>query len=103
LARGVADGTLRLAPAHEPQAAIASLLAERGIGEWTAEYIAMRALGWPDAFPHGDLGLRKALGLKTARQVLDASQSWRPWRAYAAVHLWMKDDVRAKPAEGGKE
>jgi AraC family transcriptional regulator of adaptative response / DNA-3-methyladenine glycosylase II len=92
LARRVADGTLRLEPAHVPHATVAGLLAVRGIGEWTAQYIAMRALGWPDAFPHGDLGLRKALGARTARHTLEASEAWRPWRAYAAMHLWMGDE-----------
>jgi len=88
LARAVADGKLRLEPAAAPEAAIAALLAVPGIGEWTAQYIAMRGLRWPDAFPHGDLGLRKALGVTSARHVLDASEAWRPWRAYAAMHLW---------------
>jgi len=88
LARAVADGKLRIEPAAAPEPAIAGLLAVPGIGEWTAQYIAMRGLRWPDAFPHGDLGLRKALGVKSARQVLDASEAWRPWRAYAAMHLW---------------
>jgi AraC family transcriptional regulator of adaptative response / DNA-3-methyladenine glycosylase II len=88
LARAVADGNLRLEPAAAPEVAIAGLLAVPGIGDWTAQYIAMRTLRWPDAFPHGDLGLRKALGVKSARQVLDASEVWRPWRAYAAMHLW---------------
>jgi AraC family transcriptional regulator of adaptative response / DNA-3-methyladenine glycosylase II len=48
----------------------------------------MRALRWPDAFPHGDLGLKKALGLNDRRQVLAAAEAWRPWRAYAAMHIW---------------
>lgn len=59
-----------------------------GIGPWTAEYIAMRALRWPDAFPPGDLGLKKALGLSSARAIEGLAERWRPWRAYAAMHLW---------------
>jgi AraC family transcriptional regulator of adaptative response / DNA-3-methyladenine glycosylase II len=63
-----------------------------GIGPWTVSYIAMRALGDSDAFPVSDLGIRQAfarLGLKTnARYVEHRAERWRPWRAYAAVHLW---------------
>ena len=66
----------------------AKLLELKGIGPWTAEYIAMRALRWPDAFPAGDLGLAKASGLKSAKAIEKAAEQWRPWRAYAAMHLW---------------
>jgi len=59
-----------------------------GIGPWTAQYVALRALGEPDAFPASDLGLMKALGLSSAREVLARAEPWRPWRGYAAVHLW---------------
>jgi AraC family transcriptional regulator of adaptative response / DNA-3-methyladenine glycosylase II len=64
------------------------LMALPGIGSWTAHYIAMRGLRWPDAFPHSDLGLRKALGGRPPREVLELAEGWRPWRAYAAMHLW---------------
>ena len=59
----------------------------RGIGPWTRDYYAMRALGEPDAFPGGDLVLRKATGL-TEKQLLVRAEAWRPWRAYAALHIW---------------
>jgi AraC family transcriptional regulator of adaptative response / DNA-3-methyladenine glycosylase II len=59
-----------------------------GVGEWTAQYIAMRALAWPDAFPHTDLGVMKALGETRPAGVLAAGEAWRPWRAYAVMHLW---------------
>jgi 3-methyladenine DNA glycosylase/8-oxoguanine DNA glycosylase len=63
-----------------------------GIGDWTAHYIAMRALGEPDAFPAADLGIIKALqqGDKrpTPKQILERAENWRPWRAYAAICLW---------------
>jgi DNA-3-methyladenine glycosylase II len=59
-----------------------------GIGEWTAEYIALRALGDPDAFPAGDLGLLRATETRTAGDLTRRAQAWRPWRAYAALHLW---------------
>lgn len=89
LARAVADGALVLDRSAEPDATRAALLALPGIGPWTAQYIEMRALGWPDAFPAGDLGLRKALsGISTA-ECEARSTTWQPWRAYAAAHLWM--------------
>ena len=59
-----------------------------GIGEWTAQYLAMRAFAWPDAFPATDLGIRKALGTDDERKILAHAEAWRPWRGYAAMHLW---------------
>lgn len=88
LARSVADGRLQLAPTAAPETVIEQLRELPGIGDWTAQYIAMRALRWPDAFPAADLGLRKALEMPSARDVLAAAEAWRPWRAYAAMHLW---------------
>ena len=88
LARAVADGSLVLAPNADVEATLDKLRALPGIGEWTAQYIAMRALAWPDAFPHTDVAVMRALGEKDARRVLAASESWRPWRAYAVMHLW---------------
>jgi AraC family transcriptional regulator of adaptative response / DNA-3-methyladenine glycosylase II len=89
LARAVAEGRLVLdGPADAVRAA---LLALPGIGEWTAEYVALRALGEPDAFPAGDLVLRRAAGegrSLTARALAARAEAWRPWRGYAAVHLW---------------
>ena len=74
-------------------ALVARLDALPGIGPWTAHYIAMRALREPDAFPSGDLGLRKAMavaGVLPSFKDMDArAEAWRPWRAYAALHLWM--------------
>jgi AraC family transcriptional regulator of adaptative response / DNA-3-methyladenine glycosylase II len=64
----------------------------QGIGVWTAQYIAMRALRWPDAFPAGDVALHKALGVQQgkhpAREAEAASQQWKPWRSYAVVRAW---------------
>lgn len=82
LARAAFTGALRLgasAPFDETRAALVAL---PGIGPWTAEYVALRVLRDPDAYPAGDLGLRHA-GATLAR-----AEAWRPWRAYAAVHLW---------------
>jgi len=92
LARGVARGEIALDASHGLEDAVARLVAVPGIGAWTAHYIAMRALGEPDAFPAADLGLRRALGngagpLAPAR-VAERAEAWRPWRAYAAMHLW---------------
>ena len=91
VARAVASGELRLHSGADAAATIDRLKALPGIGDWTAQYIVMRALHWPDAFPAGDLGLRKAVGddgpLPEA-DVLRLAEKWRPWRAYAAVHLW---------------
>jgi AraC family transcriptional regulator, regulatory protein of adaptative response / DNA-3-methyladenine glycosylase II len=91
LAREVADQRLVLDGSADAAATIAALKALPGIGDWTAQYIAMRALRWTDAFPAGDLGLRKALsatGLRSERELARAAEAWRPWRAYAAMHLW---------------
>jgi AraC family transcriptional regulator of adaptative response / DNA-3-methyladenine glycosylase II len=67
-----------------------------GIGPWTAQYIAMRALQWPDAFPKEDVALRNRLGGITAAAAEELSQAWRPWRSYAVMHLWsMRSGVRA--------
>jgi AraC family transcriptional regulator of adaptative response / DNA-3-methyladenine glycosylase II len=88
LARAVADGKLVLMPNADIEATLDQLRALPGVGEWTAQYIAMRALAWPDAFPHTDLVVKKALNETDARKVLAAGEAWRPWRAYAVMHLW---------------
>jgi AraC family transcriptional regulator of adaptative response / DNA-3-methyladenine glycosylase II len=88
LAEVAAGGSLRLDPGADLSTTIAGLKALPGIGEWTAQYVAMRALAWPDAFPHTDLGICRALNEKNPRRVLERAEAWRPWRAYAAMHLW---------------
>jgi 3-methyladenine DNA glycosylase/8-oxoguanine DNA glycosylase len=88
LARAVSAGQLRLEPGADPRATIEQLRMVPGIGAWTAEYIAMRALRWPDAFPRDDVALRKALGGVGADEAEALAEAWRPWRSYAAVHLW---------------
>lgn len=75
---------------HDPRTAIARLAELPGIGQWTAHYIAMRALRWPDAFPKEDIAVRKNLGGVTAKRAEELSQPWRPWRAYAVLHIWRK-------------
>ena len=77
---------------------VARLLKQvRGIGDWTAAYLSMRALHDPDAFPAGDLGVRKALGGLALKKVEARAEAWRPWRAYAVMHLW--GSLGARPAE----
>jgi len=92
LARAVADGTLRLDASLGLEHAVARLCEVPGVGPWTAHYIAMRALGEPDAFPSSDLGLRKAVGggagAASALELERMAVAWRPWRAYAAMCLW---------------
>ncbi len=88
LAEAVAGGDLVLMPNADIEATLDRLRALPGVGEWTAQYIAMRVLAWPDAFPHTDLGVMKALGEKDPKRVLAAGEAWRPWRAYAVMHLW---------------
>lgn len=87
------------APGLDP--AIARLTALPGIGEWTAHYIAMRALREPDAFPAADIGLLRAMatpdGRPTPKALLAHAAAWRPWRAYAALHLWTADATQEKP------
>lgn len=88
LAREVSDGRLRLEPGVDAEATIERLQALPGIGEWTAQAIAMRALGWPDAFPYGDLGLLRGLGETSPARLRAQAEAWRPWRSYAAIHVW---------------
>ncbi|MFY9512521.1 MAG: adenosine deaminase, partial [Rubrivivax sp.] len=65
-----------------------SLRALPGIGDWTAQVIAMRALAWPDAWPATDIGLMNALGVRDAKHITTLAEAWRPWRAYAVMRLW---------------
>jgi AraC family transcriptional regulator, regulatory protein of adaptative response / DNA-3-methyladenine glycosylase II len=91
----VADPNL-FRPFGTMEDAIVRLRAIRGVGEWTAQYIALRAIREMDAFPASDIGvLRGAARLdgvrSTSASLLDRAESWRPWRAYAAQHLWAVD------------
>ncbi len=93
LAQSVARGDLVLDHSADREQTVAQLQTIPGVGPWTAAYIAMRALGDPDAIPVTDLGLRRALekhGLATGpRSIIARAEAWRPWRAYAVHHLWV--------------
>ena len=86
----VARGELSFEADTDVRSVMRRLIEIRGIGPWTAEYIAMRALHWPDAFPASDLVLRRAAGNLTTAKLTRLAEAWRPWRSYAAMHLWYR-------------
>jgi len=88
LARAVCDGRIRFEGIIDLDRFLKDLCQIPGIGRWTAQYVAMRALGEPDAFPSSDLGLLRALDLSTPRELDRRAEAWRPWRAYVAMCLW---------------
>lgn len=88
LAREVSRGNVVLAPKATLDETLRMLEALPGIGPWTANYVAMRGLGERDAFPAGDLILRRAAGNLTERELIRRAEGWRPYRAYAAMLLW---------------
>lgn len=88
LARAVVRGEVAFERGATLDESIGRLTNIPGIGPWTAHYIAMRALREPDAFPHTDLGIRKAVGMISDRELLARSEAWRPYRAYATMLLW---------------
>jgi AraC family transcriptional regulator, regulatory protein of adaptative response / DNA-3-methyladenine glycosylase II len=108
LAVAVTAGEVVIDPGADPTELRSSLVALPGVGPWTAEYVAMRALRDPDAFMPTDLGIKRAaetLGLPTEVAALTAlSESWRPWRSYAMVHLWALPEAQKaaarKPSAG---
>lgn len=99
LAKEVAEGRLKLEAGADAARTMEQLQTIPGIGPWTANYIAMRALSHPDAFPDSDLGLMQALGLKKPKEILAVAEPWRPWRAYATLHLWAS--LSAGVSKGG--
>src|SRR5437762_3306605 len=88
LAAAAARGEIDLGPGGDVEAAIAKLQSIAGVGTWTAHYIAMRALRWPDAFLANDRIVLKAMNETRPARALVRSEAWRPWRAYAVMHLW---------------
>jgi AraC family transcriptional regulator of adaptative response / DNA-3-methyladenine glycosylase II len=105
LAREVCDGRISFDRVVDSEALLNRLCEIPGIGQWTAQYIAMRALGEPDAFPSGDLGLMRAVAVGSSRELELRAKAWRPWRAYAAMYLWRigsrcRDRNKTIPAYG---
>jgi AraC family transcriptional regulator, regulatory protein of adaptative response / DNA-3-methyladenine glycosylase II len=88
LATEVAAGRIVLSPHAPLRPTLQALMALPGIGDWTAQVIAMRALAWPDAWPASDIGLMNALGSRDPRHITRQAEAWRPWRAYAVMRLW---------------
>lgn len=98
LARSVRDRKIAFEGVIDSHALLAELRKIAGIGDWTAQYVAMRALGEPDAFPASDLGLLRSLGMENSRDLEERAEAWRPWRAYAAMYLW---NVTGKGVDAG--
>lgn len=99
VATAVVHGDIDFHETQDPGEFCEKLMAIKGIGEWTAEYVAMRVLKYPDAFPASDLGLQKAMNSPariSAKELKHRAQSWRPWRSYAALLLWS-----SLPGSGG--
>ena len=104
LAAAVTSDPHLFGPGIEPTECTKRLRAIAGIGEWTAQYIAMRELREPDAFPADDIAIKRALADRRGRrltslQVVARAERWRPWRAYAAQHLWAAM-VDSRPQNG---
>ncbi|MDP1955517.1 MAG: AlkA N-terminal domain-containing protein [Polaromonas sp.] len=110
IAKAVAEKRLQLHGGADVNATVAALKELPGIGDWTAQYIAMRALRWPDAFPAGDVALHKALGVQgqknPAKEAEQASLAWKPWRSYAVIRAWsgaMQPSALAPAAQDATE
>lgn len=88
LALALRQGEIDFDLSAQPEEEIKRLMAIRGIGSWTAQYIAMRAMEWPDAFLETDVGVKKALPGYTSKELLAMAETWRPWRSYATINLW---------------
>ncbi len=88
LARAVCDREIRFQGVVDLDEFLGRMCEIPGIGKWTAQYMAMRALGEPDAFPSGDLGLLRRLESRSPRELERRAEAWRPWRAYATMYLW---------------
>jgi len=88
LARALAQGEIDLGFCGHPEEEMKKLMKIRGIGSWTAQYIAMRAMGWTDSFLETDAGVKKALPSFSSKELLNIAEAWRPWRSYATVNLW---------------
>lgn len=88
LAKAFADKSIEFDLPSQPEDEMKKLMEIPGIGSWTAQYIAMRSMQWPDAFLETDAGVKKALPQYTPKELLTMAEAWRPWRSYATVNLW---------------
>lgn len=95
LAQALESGDIALGAYADPEQEMAKLMQIKGIGSWTAKYLAMRTMGWPDAFLETDIGVKHALPEYTPKERLELSRQWRPWRSYAMMCLWNLDDPGA--------
>ena len=102
MSRALLDGRVDFRPERTLDDFTTRWVALPGIGPWTAHYMALRALGHPDAFPADDLVLQKAVptdGTRmTAKALTTRAEAWRPWRAYAVIHVWKASMPAAKPS-----
>jgi AraC family transcriptional regulator of adaptative response / DNA-3-methyladenine glycosylase II len=96
----VESGGLGLHPGADIELTLSRLRDVPGVGEWTAQYVVMRACGAPDALPAGDLVLRRAVGVRAGRDLERRAERWRPWRAYAVMLLWQDATDRANRGPG---
>jgi AraC family transcriptional regulator of adaptative response / DNA-3-methyladenine glycosylase II len=103
LARAVCDGRIGFEGIADSDDFMARMCEIPGIGKWTAQYVAMRALGEPDAFPSGDLGLLRALDLRSPGELERRAEAWRPWRAYASMYLWSSCETDLQVSAGSPE
>lgn len=88
LAAAMVEGSIDFSFSAQPEAEIEKLLSINGIGAWTAQYIAMRVMNWPDAFLPTDCGIKKALAPRSPKEITAMAEAWRPWRSYAMLNLW---------------
>jgi len=88
LAQAIVQGELDFDLPAQPEEEIKKLMTIRGIGNWTAQYISMRTMEWPDAFLETDVGVKKAFPANTSKELLAMAEAWRPWRSYATISLW---------------
>ena len=95
LAAMMGSGIIDASCCTDPEAAVTRFMEIPGIGAWTAGYIAMRCLAWPDAFLATDLEVRKALGTPPPGKILTLAECWKPWRAYAVMHLWNRAEAKS--------
>ena len=102
LAAMMGSGIIDASCCTDPEAAVTRFMEIPGIGAWTAGYIAMRCLAWPDAFLATDLEVRKALGTPPPGKILTLAECWKPWRAYAVMHLWNRAEAESASEHASK-